>query len=85
MQGGPGLRAGWSTGGNDEYPGNATVTQARAIRTTAGKTIKASVPVESTRTITLVADDFAQYEFVSPYTGQTLPYNAERSSEAVFD
>ena len=27
MQGGPGLRAGWSTGGNDSYPGNAFVTQ----------------------------------------------------------
>ncbi|MGM9753132.1 MAG: alpha/beta hydrolase-fold protein, partial [Candidatus Cryptobacteroides sp.] len=75
MQGGPGLRAGWSTGGNDEYPGNATVTQVRAIRTRAGKTVKASAPVESGRTITLVADDFAQYEFVSPYTGQILPYN----------
>lgn len=29
MQGGPGLRAGWSTGGDDEYPGNAVVVQIR--------------------------------------------------------
>lgn len=37
MQGGPGLRAGWSTGGNDKYPGNAVVTQTADIKTSAGK------------------------------------------------
>lgn len=76
MQGGPGLRAGWSTGGKDEYPGNAVVTQIADIKTIGGKTYKASSQkIESTREQCLVADDFKQEEFVSPYTGQTLPYN----------
>ena len=76
MQGGPGLRAGWSTGGNDTYPGDAIVTQTASIKTTAGKTIKASTAqMKSTEEKTLVADDFQQKEFVSPYTGQVLPYN----------
>ncbi|MDE6870912.1 MAG: prolyl oligopeptidase family serine peptidase [Bacteroidales bacterium] len=76
MQGGPGLRAGWSTGGDDSYPGNATAIQARDIRTAKGKTYKASPdPIMSTNEICLVADDFIQKEFISPYTGQVLPYN----------
>lgn len=76
MQGGPGLRAGWSTGGNDTYPGNAVVMQTSDIKTTQGKTIKASTSaMNSTEEKTLVADDFKQEEFVSPYTGQVLPYN----------
>lgn len=76
MQGGPGLRAGWSTGGNDQYPGNAVVTQTADIKTCGGKTYKASpLPIESTAEKCLVADDFRQEAFVSPYTGQTLPYN----------
>lgn len=76
MQGGPGLRAGWSTGGGDEYPGNAVVTQTADIKTTGGSTYKADgTPMASTAEKTLVADDFTQHEFVSPYTGQTLPYN----------
>lgn len=76
MQGGPGLRAGWSTGGNDEYPGGATVCQIAAIKTTKGKTYAANdAPIETNEEICLVADDFRQEEFVSPYTGQTLPYN----------
>ncbi|MDE5709246.1 MAG: hypothetical protein K2I32_07385, partial [Alistipes sp.] len=59
MQGGPGLRAGWSTGGDDEYPGNATVYQIANIRTAKGKTYAASAePVETTEEICLVADDF---------------------------
>lgn len=33
LQGGPGLKAGWSTGGNDIYPGNAVITQCQAIKT----------------------------------------------------
>lgn len=76
MQGGPGLRAGWSTGGDDEYPGNAVVVQTADIKTAKGKTYKASdAPIASTAERCLVADDFRQEEFVSPYTGQTLPYN----------
>ena len=76
MQGGPGLRAGWSTGGNDEYPGNAVVLQTKDIRTADGTTYEATgTPIKSTAERCLVADDFRQEEFVSPYTGQTLPYN----------
>lgn len=76
MQGGPGLRAGWSTGGNDEYPGGAVTVQTGDIRTVKGKTYKAAdTPIASTSEKCLVADDFKQEEFVSPYTGQALPYN----------
>ena len=76
MQGGPGLRAGWSTGGDDTYPGDAVVTQTANIKTTQGKTINAdATPMKSTEEKTLVADDFKQEEFVSPYSGQVLPYN----------
>ena len=76
IQGGPGLRAGWSTGGNDEYPGYAVVVQTADIRTATGKTYKATdTPIASTRERCLVAEDFKQEEFVSPYTGQVLPYN----------
>ena len=76
MQGGPGLRAGWSTGGNDSYPGNAVVTQVKDIKTSTGKSYKANeTQIEATTGKCLVADDFRQEEFVSPYTGQTLPYN----------
>ncbi len=76
MQGGPGLRAGWSTGGDDEYPGDAVVYQTADIRTVQGRTYAAGdAPIETTEEICLVADDFRQEEFVSPYTGQVLPYN----------
>lgn len=76
MQGGPGLRAGWSTGGDDDYPGDAVVEQLTAIKTAQGKTIKPSgTPFRTTAEKCLVADDFKQETFVSPYTGQTLPYN----------
>lgn len=76
MQGGPGLRAGWSTGGNDEYPGNAVVIQATDIKNCKGKTYKANdMPIETTSERCLVADDFKQEEFISLYTGQVLPYN----------
>lgn len=75
-QGGPGLRAGWSTGGEDTYPGSVTAIQRKDIKTKGGKTYKASdTPIETTVERTLVADDFVQREYVSPYTGQTLPYN----------
>lgn len=76
MQGGPGLRAGWSTGGDDEYPGNAVAVQTADIKTVKGKTYRASdVRIASTVERCLVADDFRQEEFISPYTGQVLPYN----------
>lgn len=76
MQGGPGLRAGWSTGGNDEYLGNAVVVQTANIKTTNGQIYKANdVQIASTAERCLVADDFKQEEFTSPYTGQILPYN----------
>lgn len=76
MQGGPGLRAGWSTGGNDEYPGNAIAMQIANIKTAKGKTYKANgTQIASTAERCLVADDFKQEEFTSPYTGQVLPYN----------
>lgn len=76
MQGGPGLRAGWSTGGNDEYPGHAVALQTADIKTAKGKTYRATdAPIATTVERCLVADAFKQEEFVSPYTGQTLPYN----------
>lgn len=76
LQGGPGLKAGWSTGGNDIYPGNAVITQLQAIRTADGRILSASeTKIETTAEQCPVVDAFKQYEFVSPYTGQTLPYN----------
>lgn len=76
MQGGPGLKAGWSTGGDDEYPGNAVIWQTGDIKTVGGKIYKAdTAEIRSTEEKCLVADDFKQEEFVSPYTGQVLPYN----------
>lgn len=76
MQGGPGLRAGWSTGGDDSYPGDVTMRQTASIRTTGGKVYRATeTAFGSTAEKCLVADDFRQFEFKSPYTGQTLPYN----------
>ncbi|MGM9815735.1 MAG: alpha/beta hydrolase-fold protein [Lepagella sp.] len=76
LQGGPGLRAGWSTGGNDTYPNSAVVTQVSSIKTKKGKTYRPeNNPIETSQFRTLVADDFQQDEFVSPFTGQALPYN----------
>ena len=76
LQGGPGLKAGWSTGGNDIYPGNAVITQVQSIKATNGKTYPASeTPFESTVESCPLVDAFKQYEFTSPFTGQSLPYN----------
>ncbi|MGN0231749.1 MAG: alpha/beta hydrolase-fold protein [Muribaculaceae bacterium] len=76
MQGGPGLRAGWSTGGHDDFSCSAQCTQTANIKTSKGKTYKPDgTAVETSSVITLVADDFIQEQFVSPYTGQILPYN----------
>ena len=75
-QGGPGLKAGWSTGGNDIYPGSATVTQTADIKTAKGRTYEAfSSPLTSTEESCPLVDSFTQEEFVSPFTGQVLPYN----------
>ena len=50
--------------------------QIKDIKTAGGKTYKASdTQINSTEEKCLVADDFRQEEFVSPYTGQVLPYN----------
>ena len=74
MQGGPCLRPVWSTGGNDSYPGNAFVTQTKDIKTSKVKSYKANATqIEVTTGQCLVADDFRQEEFVSPYT-QVRPY-----------
>lgn len=76
MQGGPGLRAGWSTGGDDDYPGDATIRQITKITTTKGVTIQPTATlIHSSIEKCLVADDFKQSEFTSPFTGQKLPYN----------
>ncbi|MGN0202591.1 MAG: alpha/beta hydrolase-fold protein [Candidatus Cryptobacteroides sp.] len=76
QQGGLGLRAGWSTGGGSPYSATVTLRQCKDIRTVKGKVYKAS---DETIGITcqrcLVADDFIQEEFISPFTGQALPYN----------
>lgn len=76
LQGGPGLKAGWSTGGNDIYPGNTVVYQKQAVKTVRGKVYPAlEAPVESTVERCPLVDAFVQCEFTSPFTGQTLPYN----------
>ncbi|WP_315342305.1 alpha/beta hydrolase-fold protein [Hoylesella oralis] len=76
MMGGPGLRAGWSTGGDDMYVDSLVITQKAPIRTVGGKVYEASgISFSSTVNRYLVADDFQQQSFRSPYTGQTLPYN----------
>lgn len=74
--GGPGLKAGWSTAGDDVYTDSVSITQLLPIKTAKGKTIAASnTPFTATKTHYAIADDFTQHEFTSPYTGQTLPYN----------
>lgn len=75
MQGGPGLKAGWSTGGNDIYPGNAVLQQLSPIATAHGVKYAPTQLFGSTQEQCAVVDDFVQKEFVSPFTGQILPYN----------
>lgn len=76
LQGGPGLKAGWSTGGNDIYPGNAVIKQVQAIKTTKGITYPpTTAPIVSTIEECPLVDKFQQLTFRSPYTGQVLPYN----------
>lgn len=76
MQGGPGLKAGWSTGGNDIYPGDVTIKQELDVLTINGDTIYPDGELyKSSVHRCEVVDDFKQCEFISPYTGQCLPYN----------
>lgn len=75
MMGGPGLRAGWSTGGDDSYTDSLIIVQQGIIKTTDGKKYGATAAFTSTVNQCLVADDFTQHEFISPFTGQSLPYN----------
>ena len=76
--GGP---AGGITAGNrptresNPFPITATLTQAKAIKTTTGKTYKAGAKLTSDKSRTLIADDFKQLTFKDDKTGVTLRYN----------
>lgn len=76
--GGP---AGGITTGNrptrqaNPFPITATLTQAKAIKTAAGKTYKAGETMTSTKSRTLIAEDFKQLTFKDTKTGVTLRYN----------
>ena len=76
--GGP---AGGITTGNrptretNPFPITATLTQAKAIKTAAGKIYKAGETMTSTKSRTLIAEDFKQLTFKDEKTGVTLRYN----------
>ncbi|MDY4667439.1 MAG: alpha/beta hydrolase-fold protein [Prevotella sp.] len=76
--GGP---AGGITAGNrptrksNPFPITATLKQAKAIKTTTGKTYKAGATLKSDKSRTLIADDFKQLTFKDSKTGVTLRYN----------
>ena len=76
--GGP---AGGITAGNrptresNPFPITATLTQAKAVKTTTGKTYKGGVTLTSDKSHTLIADDFKQLTFKDDKTGVTLRYN----------
>ena len=76
--GGP---AGGITAGNrptresNPFPITATLKQAKAIKTTTGKTYKAGDTLTSDKSRTLIADDFKQLTFKDSKTGVTLRYN----------
>lgn len=76
--GGP---AGGITAGNrptresNPFPITATLTQAKAVKTTTGKTYKAGATLTSDKSCTLIADDFKQLTFKDDKTGVTLRYN----------
>ncbi len=76
--GGP---AGGITAGNrptresNPFPITATLTQAKAIKTTTGKTYQAGAKLTSDKSRTLIADDFKQLTFKDDKTGVTLRYN----------
>lgn len=76
QHGGPGLKAGWSTGGDDVLEVTVGLRQRLPLKTLAGETYASDTTtyrLEQTRY--LLADDFQQREFKSPYTGASLPYN----------
>lgn len=76
QMGGPGLKAGWSTGGGDLLGDSVVLRQTLAIKTSTGQTYPAESQSYVGRDVHyLVADDFSQHEFRSPYTGAILPYN----------
>lgn len=76
--GGP---AGGITAGNrptresSPFPITATLKQAKAIKTTTGKTYKAGATLTNDKSRTLIADDFKQLTFKDSKTGVTLRYN----------
>lgn len=76
--GGP---AGGITSGNrptreaNPFPITATVTQAKTIKTVAGKTYKAGETFTSGKSRVLVAEDFKQLTFKDTKTGVNLRYN----------
>lgn len=76
--GGP---AGGITAGNrptresNPFPITAALKQAKAIKTTTGKTYKAGATLTSDKSRTLIADDFKQLTFKDSKTGVTLRYN----------
>ena len=76
--GGP---AGGITAGNrptresNPFPITATLKQAKAIKTTTGKTYKAGATLTNDKSRTLIADDFKQLTFKDSKTGVTLRYN----------
>jgi predicted peptidase len=54
----------------------AVITQVEPVRTTEGSVIPTgTVALQTTTVRNLVVDDFRQFEFKDPRTGQTLPYN----------
>lgn len=76
QQGGPGLKAGWSTGGSEVREVTVALRQRLPLKTTAGATYPADTTTFRPEKMRyLLADDFQQHEFKSPYTGAVLPYN----------
>lgn len=60
---------------SNPFPITATLTQAKAVKTTTGKTYKGGVTLTSDKSRTLIADDFKQLTFKDDKTGVTLRYN----------
>lgn len=60
---------------SDPFPITATLTQAKDIKTMAGKTYKAKATLTSNRSRTLIVEDFQQLTFKDERTGVTLRYN----------
>jgi len=72
---GPGGPRRFSNGAK-RIPARIAVTQVGEIATTKGKKYAAeSVPVENSKTINLVVDDFVQRQFNDAKTGESVPYN----------